>query len=233
MIDRLIHIHALVCTRTETVRRAVIEEELEDRETKPYETQGLAENENFLELQRNQVFFLLRPLFRAVAILIVGHGRPTGHIEITKAMIEEALGLPFYVICTGVTEGLSAPIPLEEISDGVPESDIVRAPDGTLRAVKTTLQVTFDFLQRLQQREDAAFGEKPDLVDSTRNFRAGYLETPERMMGSAGEFGWRGDRNLLPEGPSAGWVPDGLVVFWAPDIPVAGSGGEHQYPRGV
>jgi hypothetical protein len=221
-IDRIIHLHALICQQSETVRRKVAAEKPEERENKPFEKWGLAEYDSPRDLQQDQVsgFFQLRPLFRAVAVLIHGRG------EYTRMKVHDH---GVYVIRTGVTEGLSAPIPLEDLIEAVPTENfdtdlfwVKGTKDWVLKAVKTTPPVAYDFLDKLQQREDAVFGQQPDPVESTKNSRAGYLMSPGRLGKLARGFGWEDDWDL-PSGPSAEWVPDGMTVSWAPDMSVPGS----------
>lgn len=220
-IDWIIHLNALVCQRSEEVRQQVVEEEPEQLAPTPYQAWGLAENENPQDLRQDQTFFLLRPLFRAVAVLIQGPGEwPPRSVEHHN--------LDVYVIRTGVTQGLSAPIPLEDLIADVPPANfdtdlfwLEGGDDWVLKAVKTTLPVAYDFLDKLQRREDAAFGQQPDPVESTKNSRAGYLMSPEALGRKARELGWK-DEWDPPSGPSAEWVPDGMTVSWAPEVFVPG-----------
>lgn len=228
-IDRIIHLNALICERSEAVRRRVAEEEPEQLAPLPYEKWGLAWNDNTTELRQDQAFFLLRPLFRAVAVLVYGSD------ERTSAHLRD---LGVYVIRTGVTEGLSAPIPLEDLIDAVPparfDTDLFwvkGTEDWVLKAVKTTLPVAYKFLDKLQRREDAVFGQQPDPVESTKDSRAGYLMPPSELRELAREYGWKDDWDL-PSGPSADWVPDGMAVSWAPDFPVPGSSSRGSSSRG-
>ncbi|KAI0183608.1 hypothetical protein EV127DRAFT_489483 [Xylaria flabelliformis] len=98
---------------------------------------------------------LMQPLFRAIFMVLTPPDttipRPRGIKWIADVQVR--------LILTGITEGLSAPISLEEIreySKGAP----YMSGDQT---IITTLEVATKFILRLEQREVDAFGIRPNL----------------------------------------------------------------------
>ncbi|ROW01627.1 hypothetical protein VSDG_02066 [Cytospora chrysosperma] len=113
---------------------------------------------------RNQQFFIRQPLFGAVAIAIRAKQFPQ---EVSD------LGSLFALIVrTGVEDGLSAPISLDSISEDSRVA-VLSGSDGEISAVETSLDTAVSFLMDLEQREIAAFGLRPDPVESTRNLNCG------------------------------------------------------------
>ncbi|ROW02447.1 hypothetical protein VMCG_06104 [Cytospora schulzeri] len=113
----------------------------------------------------DQQFYIRQPLFGAVAVAI----RAKHYTQ----EVTDVGSIPVLIVRTGVEEGLSAPITLDSISE---DSRIAVLPgsDGEISAVETSLEAAVDFLMDLEQREIAAFGLRPDPVESTRNLQCGY-----------------------------------------------------------
>jgi hypothetical protein len=82
--------------------------------------------------------------------------------------------LPVYLVPTGITDSLSAPITLESISAKV-DTNLGDTP-GT---VKTTLETAVDFVMHLEDRENAAFGLLPDPIASWKPSRVLKTTVPE------------------------------------------------------
>ncbi|KAI1173536.1 hypothetical protein F4777DRAFT_600537 [Nemania sp. FL0916] len=114
--------------------------------------------------EKNQ-FYILQPLFRAMLILVSSWDY--------KLEDSSTLGtLPVYLVLTGITDGLSAPITFESIAGKI-DTDIKTTP-GT---AKTTLETAVNFVMGLEEREAAAFGLRPDPVESWKLL--GYKEKEE------------------------------------------------------
>lgn len=77
--------------------------------------------------------------------------------------------IPVLIVRTGVEDGLSAPVDLEQ----VPESDrraVVADSQGHLPVVEVTLDVAFTFLMVLEKREEADGPITRDVIPSTRDY---------------------------------------------------------------
>ncbi|KAI1318284.1 hypothetical protein F5Y16DRAFT_414462 [Xylariaceae sp. FL0255] len=129
----------------------------------PWSTESLKENQ----------FYILQPLFRAILILVSSWDY---QLEDSSTVGT----IPVYLVLTGITDGLSAPITFESISGKI-DTDVGDMP-GT---VKTTLETAVNFVMGLEAREAAAFGLQPDPVASWKP---------------------RGDVERLVEGPSSRFV---------------------------
>lgn len=98
---------------------------------------------------REQDFFILQPLFRAIAVVIKldtedlskGWIRGTGDVKSTSVLI----------IRTGVEHGLSSPIIFDSITEEQ-RTGVLFGEDGALSAVEITLETAVTFLLMLEQR---------------------------------------------------------------------------------
>lgn len=141
-------------------------------------------------------YYSLRPLFRAVIIVI--RGRDYGNCK----RISKIEQMPVMVILTGHTAGLSAPISFDQMAD---KADVVEYEDG--QAASTTLETAVNFMMALEAREEAAFGEQPDPVASTAYPDGPDLYNEMWFPAYAREMGWGGwDEHPVFTGPSSRWV---------------------------
>lgn len=215
IVNRIIKLNSLMCQQAETTRQEIIDEE--NPRTDIGHHKRIPRDRTPAEVQRAQEFFILQPLFRAISLFA---SDPCGHFDTAIVKGSKRISqLPVYIIRTGVTDGLSAPITLESISMAGQDvaADIIRESDGTVKAVRTSLEVAYNFLRCLEQREIAAFGQHPDPFESTKGLRAGYVQSGSQLRDTAGELGWKCEWDF-PEGPSSQWVPDGMILPWAPDV---------------
>ncbi|KAF2020209.1 hypothetical protein BU24DRAFT_477357 [Aaosphaeria arxii CBS 175.79] len=139
----------------------------------------------------DQEFFILQPLFRAVAIAVTDTNF-NPELPISQ--------LPVVITCTGIEDGLSAPITFDPIVKKIEELD-----EGDVRAVKTTLETAIAFLMYLERRETEAFGLRPDPVTSTKDLASGCILDRDEIIGRARRLGWSEDMGSLV-GPSSRWV---------------------------
>lgn len=169
---------------------------------------GLDWTRNLTQVIRDQDFFILQPLFRAVAVAIRAE-----HFDSQVADIPiECLSV--LVIRTGVEDGLSAPIIFDLITEDL-RKDILLGSDGKISAVETTLKSAVDFLLGLEQREVMAFGLRPDPIESTRNLESGFLgQWGKGLLCKAKDLGWNEDWEPL-EGPSSSWVDTEKHPTWS------------------
>ncbi|KAK3939971.1 hypothetical protein QBC46DRAFT_314568 [Diplogelasinospora grovesii] len=162
---------------------------------------------------RDLDFFILQPVFRAVAV--------AARTRDYEGENRSELGrVPVLVVRTGVEEGLSAPIDLDAIPEDKRKGVVTEdgGPDGKilLSAVETDLDTAVAFLMGLEQREIAAFGLRPDPVESTRNLESGFTElTREDVLLIADRLGWDAEAWPPPEGPSSTWVDTEIYTTWS------------------
>ncbi|KAK0727920.1 hypothetical protein B0T26DRAFT_748209 [Lasiosphaeria miniovina] len=97
------------------------------------------------DMTLEQEFFILQPLFRALAIVICGESFNDQVLDIGQ--------LSVLVIRTGVEEGLSAPISFGPIAHQI--SAFFHGSHGET-AVETALDTAIDFVMDLEEREIAA-----------------------------------------------------------------------------
>lgn len=127
---------------------------------------GLDRNPSLSSIIRHREFFILQPLFLALAIVIRG--------EPFNAQMSDIGQLSALVICTGVEEGLSAPISFDPIAHQI---SAFSHGSHSSTAVETALDTAVDFVMGLEEREVAAFGLRPDPVVSTRGLEDGCFPT--------------------------------------------------------
>ncbi len=201
VVDIVVPVHAAISNRAEEARLALKElgpslqnkSVLEPRLPREY-WRGLDRNRSLSSIIRHQEFFILQPLFRALAIVIRG--------ESFNAQVLDIGQLSVLVIRTGVEEGLSAPISFDPIAHQI---SAFFHGSHCETAVKTALDTAVDFVMDLEEREMAAFGLRPDPVASTRGLEDGCFRGPS-FRHKAIRLGWArwGDDPLV--GPSSQWV---------------------------
>ncbi|KAM5363912.1 hypothetical protein ACJZ2D_011764 [Fusarium nematophilum] len=154
-------------------------------------------------------YYEIRPLFRAIAIIIQGKDYPS------CAAVSRVAEISVLIILTGQTDGLSAPITFDSIADG---AEILTL--GGKTAARTSLGTAIGFVMGLEEREDAAFGPKPDPVASTA--RGEIAEALyEHQQFTAEKLGW-GEQRLT--GPSSKWVSLIRYPKWTGNGALADSG---------
>ncbi|KAK3938871.1 hypothetical protein QBC46DRAFT_316989 [Diplogelasinospora grovesii] len=161
--------------------------------------------EQFAKLE----FFVLQPLFRAVALVV----QSDDHHK--SSPISQ---LPVVIVRTGVEDGLSAAITFDAmIADDKIEHSVVKAEDGEIRAVQTTLETAVTFLLQLERREMVAVGRRPDPIASTRNLESGDLLSREKLLEVAEALGWDEEHMgpLASLGPSSRWVDQTIYPTWS------------------
>ncbi|KAK3905153.1 hypothetical protein C8A05DRAFT_13015 [Staphylotrichum tortipilum] len=147
----------------------------------------------------------LRPLFRAVAIII----KQTAY----SIKVRDIGQLPILLVLTGIEEGLSAPITFELVACQIHALHSHTGPFASIQAAETSLATAVRFVMDLEKREEAAFGPRPD--PRTTNMlavRTPYL-SPCTIWTVYQENGWDGKADL-PAGSSATWVDTAIYPYW-------------------
>ncbi|KAI0188387.1 hypothetical protein EV127DRAFT_343005, partial [Xylaria flabelliformis] len=184
-----------ICSRVDRVQRVHTLTELKKRGP------GI-DTRNIDECMHQQEFFVLQPLFRAIALVVCEKS-----FDIDLPSISQ---LPVLIVHTGTEDGLSAPINLDSITDYTEK--LAGGPGKETRAVQTTLETAITFLMDLERREIAAFGLRPDPVASTKGQKSGYFsrESFLKHLVSLKWMDWD-----LPEGPSSQWVDRKIYTNWS------------------
>ncbi|KAH6622542.1 hypothetical protein F5144DRAFT_332992 [Chaetomium tenue] len=156
------------------------------------------------EMVHEQRYLVLQPLFRAVAVVLWGGGAYT--VSALSSPISEMRVL---LVLTGVEEGLSAPITLDSITD---EIIAHHQTDDSVKVVETSLDTAVHFVMKLEERELAAFGPRPDLSEPYWGTRRTSLMSEEALSLLAQEHGWQGTD--VPTGPSSSWVDTEIHREW-------------------
>lgn len=156
---------------------------------------------------REQEFYVLQPLFRAIAMVI--RFNTNAHYEDTM----DVRSTPVLIIRTGVEDGLSAPISFDSISEDL-RTGVLCGDDDKVTAIDTTLETAVDFLLGLEQLEIAAYGHRPDPVESTQSLELGYCEARDELFKTALRLGWNEDMKILKE-PSSTWVDTERYPEWS------------------
>lgn len=212
VVDLVKDLHAAICLKVNDVQSLAQQlvghdcaEQSERLGPKRYGPTGL-DMERFI---LGQEFFILQPLFRAIALIVCDFDLP----DVENLPIQQ---LPILIARTGVEDGLSAPVTFDSIADEI--EDLVKDPSGGIRAVKTTLQTAVTFLLALQLRETRAFGPSPDPAAYATKCWNGWFsgeETLERrdvgmssLVGPSSEWV---DLNMYPVDLGPEWVDQNNV----------------------
>ncbi|KAL2023598.1 hypothetical protein VTK56DRAFT_1755 [Thermocarpiscus australiensis] len=207
VMDVIIPVHAAISSRAEEARLAVKELDpnlptddtpVDPKVPKKY-WKGLRRSRSLSGIIRHQEFFIVQPLFRALAIVIRN--------ESFRPEVSDIGQLSVLIVRTGVEDGLSAPISFDSIAHQI--SGFACGPHGST-AVETTLGTAVDFVMDLEKREVAAFGPRPDPVASTKGLEDGCFRGPI-VLDQARRLGW-GDEPLV--GPSSRWVDPEKYPEW-------------------
>ncbi|RYC61313.1 hypothetical protein CHU98_g4893 [Xylaria longipes] len=149
---------------------------------------------------------LMQPLFRAVFMVLVDTRKPISPVP--RDNIRRIADIQVQLILTGITEGLSAPILLEELQ----EYSIGYSPGD--QVITTTLSIATQFILRLEQREIAAFGIQPNIYSLVSDISPPWIL---QYREDAKMLGWVEERdgslnNLSPR--SSEWVDRTLFPRW-------------------
>ncbi|KAK4151016.1 hypothetical protein C8A00DRAFT_17542, partial [Chaetomidium leptoderma] len=147
-----------------------------------------------------QKFLLLRPLFRAVAIVIKRNAYGLAVPEISQ--------IPVLVVLTGVEEGLSAPITFASIASKIS----AHHTEDSVQTAETSLATAVNFVMDLEKRELDASGPIPDPAETCKDPRRSCLLGKQEAWAFARVRGWEGVD--APEGPSSSWVDHNIYREW-------------------
>lgn len=176
------------------------------RKTKLYGPAGrLGNNRSRAQIIRDQHNFILQPLFRSIAVAL--------RVKHYDVEVNDIGSMPVLIVRTGIEDGLSAPITFDSIAPHL-RMFVLSGPKGVISAVETDIETAVNFLMDLEQQENAAFGLRPDPVESTRNLQSGCLRSPELLLGTAERLGWHKDIQPL-EGPSSQLVDMERYPTWS------------------
>ncbi|KAM0254297.1 hypothetical protein ACHAQJ_006938 [Trichoderma viride] len=205
LVDLAIPVHAEICARAQEAQDAVKELKppypLQPISPKGPKKWGLYKYACIDQIVRDQEFFLLRPLFRAIMIIIRLEEYNDKDLDIRQ--------LPVFLVRTEIEEGLSAPISFELIAHKI--KTVIQRTNNSEAVVQVTLETAVDFVMSMDKREIAAFGHQPDPILSTRNLGDGGLYGPS-ILSNAQSMGW-GDEEL--RGPSSTWVDTERYPEWS------------------
>ncbi|KAK0705433.1 hypothetical protein B0H67DRAFT_604293 [Lasiosphaeris hirsuta] len=162
MVDILIPVHAAISNRVKEARLT-----MEELDPACLNDDSIVDPKVPKRYRRGIFFFILQPLFRALAIIIRHESFDTDTSDIGQHTV--------ILIRTGTEEGLSS------------RGELV---------VETTLETALDFMMDLEKREVAAFGPRPDPIASTEGFEDGYFRGPAEFY-EAMCLGWPVDRPLV------------------------------------
>ncbi|KAJ4863353.1 hypothetical protein T069G_04307 [Trichoderma breve] len=211
LVNLAIPVHAAICVRAQEARDAVKELEppypLQPIPPKGPKKRGHYKYARIDQIVRDQEFFLLRPLFRAIMIIIRLEEYNDEDLDVRQ--------LPVLLVRTGIEEDLSAPISFEPIAHKI--KTVIQRTNSSEAVVQVTLETAVDFVMSMDKREIATFGHQPDPILSTRNLGDGGLYGPS-ILTTAQEMGW-GDEEL--RGPSSKWVDTERYPEWS-------GGGAHE-----
>jgi hypothetical protein len=167
----------------------------------------------FSELQPNeQELFLLRPTFRAVIIVL----DPNDYDLLSSNDLGDTTA---YIIRTGITEGLSAPVSFDLIPNEAILGYSYPPHHEPWLAVKTSLMTAYKFLMSLEAREVEAFGMQPDPAKFPTLGR--LQQRTLSMLDKGKREKWEGDALRLGglkdptlRMPSSKWVDLSLYKDW-------------------
>ncbi|KAK2484629.1 hypothetical protein H9L39_02609 [Fusarium oxysporum f. sp. albedinis] len=145
---------------------------------------------------RDQRFYIMQPLFKAMTIIVLTDDFDVRMVDIGK--------MPALLTLTGETYGLSQPLSFDSIKNKVDK--IV-----SKTTVQVHLHVAIDFALAQQEREVAFFGPQPDPVESTRELESGTCCNMQEVRAFANQLGWTGEPL---QGPSSAWLDPTVHSVW-------------------
>ncbi|KAM5364076.1 hypothetical protein ACJZ2D_011693 [Fusarium nematophilum] len=183
LVKLINELNARICDRVTSVQKEVV--------TLPTESE-LCGGPCF----RDQRFYILQPLFRALTIILLE--------DDFNVRITDMGKIPVLLTLTGEEHGLSQRLSFESISHQV--EDFVSET-----AVRVPLHIAIEFVLAQQEREIAAFGPQPDPVESTRGLQNGLHLHAEGLRHAVRQLGG-GDEPVV--GPSSTWVDTRVYTEW-------------------
>ncbi|KAH7122126.1 hypothetical protein B0J13DRAFT_628784 [Dactylonectria estremocensis] len=178
-VDLVIRYNARLCARiidAQESTKALKKFDEEEQYSHLYGTASHFIDRSTAAIIRDQDFFILQPLFRAIAIAIQ---EPDFRFD-----DQEFGSVSVTIIRTGVEDDLSAPINFNTISDDSIKGKLF-GPEGTVSAVQTDLDTAVTFLMVLDQREVTAFGARPDPAESMKDLDSGSLAPVQERVASS------------------------------------------------
>ncbi|KAF5611638.1 uncharacterized protein FSUBG_2075 [Fusarium subglutinans] len=148
---------------------------------------------------RDQRFYILQPLFRAMTIILLAEEYDVRMVDIGK--------MPALLTITGEECGLSQPLSFDSIKNAI---DKVISET----TVRVRLSVAIEFVQAQQEREVTLFGPQPDPVESTKDMESAPCSMIPYIREFAKQLGWAGEPL---QGPSSTWVDPGIHTEWLGD----------------
>lgn len=212
MVDFLTALHSNTCARVDSAQDRANDLADANPEEQEEKLNWKSEASSFKPASvaiREQEFCILQPLFRAIVIAI------RFDVDSSSRDISDMKSTSVLIARTGIEHGLSAPISFDSISADM-RTNVLFGEKNEITAFETSLERAVDFLMELEQREIAAFGLRPDPVESTRNLEMGYCEPicRDELLGTAVQLGWTGDLQILKE-PSSTWVDTEKYPKWS------------------
>jgi hypothetical protein len=177
MVGLVKGLNASVCAGVDNTQSAVKALEGYARKTKLKGLAGsLGHNRSRAQIIRDQHNFILQPDSRAVAVAI--------RVKHYNIEIEDIERMPV-LSSAPVTRMASAHLfNFDSIAPHL-RMIVLEGAEGVISAVETDLETAVCFLMDLEQRETAAFGLRPDPVESTRKLQSGCLESRECLLREA------------------------------------------------
>jgi hypothetical protein len=148
----------------------------------------------------HEPFYITRPLFRAIIMVIPGHNF-RNYIIIARLPTMRVL-----LVLTGEQKGLSCQICFSPIADKTKHMTL-----HGLNVVESDLETAFGFIMFLEQRGEAALGAQP--VPFAAAASEGAFDNPIWYSQQSLEqrLGWTGDPLT---GPSSVWVDTKIYSDW-------------------
>lgn len=204
-------VSSALCARVEATQRKILE-----RPNRTYDEMEALRVElgcEYWEPIQDHKFLLLRPLFRALAIVIKSADYNTSVPAIAE--------IPVVIVLTGVEDGLSAPITFDSIADRI---RVCHQAEDAIQVAETSLATAVTFAIDLEQREVAALGPRPDPAETGKDPRRSCFLAPGEALMLVQCDGWEGEE--APEGPSSSWVDLDVYPHWT-----GGGGGGAKYDQ--
>ncbi|KAM4063902.1 hypothetical protein HRG_006993 [Hirsutella rhossiliensis] len=156
--------------------------------------------EQVTRARAEQEFLQVQPLFRAIAIIVGGRDESCEDMDGQDfpTRMDSVGQTPVLFVCTGVEDGLSAPICFDSVAHQI--HSLISGPPGTnIRTALMSLEAAITLTLDLEKREVAAFGPRPDPA------RSPWLPSRpiDRLMNEAR---WLGAADVDLAGPSSSWV---------------------------
>ncbi|KAM0466462.1 hypothetical protein ACHAP7_012229 [Fusarium lateritium] len=156
-----------------------------------------------LDTIKHYPFYITRPLFRAIVMVIPGQSF-RNCITIARLATMRVL-----LVLTGEQKGLSSPIDFSPIADKAKHMTL-----QGLNAVETDLETSVGFIMFLEQREEVALGPQPDPFADAASEGALEELVSYSQEDLEERLGWKGEPLT---GPSSVWVDTNIYWDWTGD----------------